>query len=93
MARVYINSLNKFLDEIPPEKLPEKFKHLLNDSATEKHAKYVLPDPGREDADGEQFGTTSVREPSDKEDGRVSAAKPKSRRKKRHNTSKGGVSK
>ena len=93
MARVYINSLNKFLDEIPPEKLPEKFKHLLNDSATEKHAKHVLPNIGREDADGEQFGVDSVGEPSDKEDGGVPAAKPKPRRKKRQPNRKGGDSK
>ena len=93
MARVYINSLNKFLDEIPPEKLPEKFKYLLNGTITEKHAEHVLPDTGREDADGEQFGVDSVGEPSDKGDGRVPAAKPKPRRKKRHNRSEGGVSK
>jgi len=90
MGRIYINSLNKFLDEIAPEKLPEKFKHLLNGTTTEKHAKHVLPNTGREDADGEQFGTNSVGEPSDEKDGGVPAAKPKPRRKKRHNTSKGG---
>ena len=88
-----MNSLNKFLDEIPPEKLPEKVKHLLNGTTTEKHAKHVLPNTGREDADGEQFGTNSVGEPSDKENSGVSAAKPKPRRKKRQPNRKGGVSK
>lgn len=93
MARVYINSLNRFLDEIPPEKLPEKFKYLLNDTTTEKHAEHVLPNTGREDADGEQFRTNSVGESSHKEHGRVPAAKPKPRRKKRQPNRKGGDSK